>query len=151
VSEVPERTLSDRLRECQERGMGGIPREELCEYLSQIAKCLDEFARTEKLRHLALMPREIVLSEQGVRLHDFGLAELVWLPGGIAVGSINPRYAAPELVAGQVAGTSDQYSLALIYQEMLTGIHPLRNVGPRAHTPSRASGKPDLSLVPAAD
>jgi serine/threonine protein kinase len=153
VTEHVGQTLADRLREYQQKGQPGIPRDELCAYMAAVAQCLDDLAESEQLHHLSLTPREIVLTDDSLRVHDFGLAELVWLPGEIPTGSINPRYSAPELAAGRASATSDQYTLALIYQEMLTGLHPFRNVGSRSHsyTPTRPSGKPDLSLVPAHD
>src|SRR5207248_9376638 len=56
-------------------------------------------------------------------LADFGLAQLFWLPGGQPVAQRNARYSAPELFDGN-PGRSDQFSLAILYHEMLTGAHP---------------------------
>ena len=56
---------------------------------------------------------------------DFGLAAWFWLPSGQPLAEINPRYAPPELGANAVSRFCDPYSLALVYQEMLTGVHPL--------------------------
>ena len=57
-------------------------------------------------------------------LEDFGLAPLLWLPGGRPASQLNPRYAAPEVHEPVSSPTADQYSLALIYTEMLTGMYP---------------------------
>ena len=151
ISEPIECTLADRLLVCQKEGRQGIPRGELLGYLVEVAECLDDLGNTERLRHLALTPRALAPTpDQGVLILDFGLAELVWLPGGLQPASLNPRYTAPELIAGQVKPTSDQYSLALIYLEMLTGVHPLRNMSPRQLSTQKGC-RPDLSLVPAPD
>ncbi len=150
IGEVIESTLADRLIACQQKGLPGIPRAELFGYLTEVAECLDALRETSQLRHLALTPRALALMPEGVLLLEFGLAELVWLPGGIPPSSLNPRYTAPELLAGQVAATSDQYSLALIYLEMLTGVHPLRHLSPRQLATQKGC-RPDLGLVPAPD
>ena len=42
------------------------------------------------------------------------------------IGGLTPVYAAPELFDGRPNVHSDQYSLAIVYQEMLTGVLPLR-------------------------
>src|SRR5260370_3179858 len=44
---------------------------------------VDQLGDEERLRHLALTPRTLGLARQGVVIVDFGLAELIWLPGGI--------------------------------------------------------------------
>jgi hypothetical protein len=150
LSAPVEWTLADRLRECQEKRMPGVPRGELVGYLGEVAQCLDELNSRTGLSHLALTPRTLALTTDGVQVHDFGLAELVWLPGGITAAGFNPRYASPELVAGQAGPTSDQYSLALVYGEMLTGAHPLRAVNPRQPA-AQKNCRPDLALVPAPD
>ena len=41
-------------------------------------------------------------------------------------GQAQRRYTAPELVQGMVTRSCDQYSLAVIYEELLTGCHPFR-------------------------
>src|SRR5262249_40074523 len=58
----------------------------------------------------------------------------------------NVRYAAPELFTPTVGRHCDQYSLALIYAEMLTGTHPFRGLGPRIYTSE--SMTPDLAGLP---
>ena len=131
VSNPLETTLADRLRVSLAEGRPGLPRAELLGCLAEAARALDELCRDQQLHHLALTPRALALTPVGTRIVDFGLAELVWLPGGLQPAALNPRYTAPELLAGQVKPTSDQYSLALIYLEMLTGIHPFRNLSPR--------------------
>ena len=43
------------------------------------------------------------------------------------------RYAAPELFTSALSRHCDQYSLALVYAEMLTGVHPFRGLGPQTY------------------
>ena len=138
-------TLRDRAKQCQARKFPGIMRGELLEYLRSVAEVLDYLYHQHSIVHLTLNPRNLVLLADGrVQIADFGLGQLLWLPGGQAVGQGNFRYAAPEVFAGQVSRTCDQYSLALIYHEMLTGVHPLADS-------SKGRGKPNLERLPERD
>jgi serine/threonine protein kinase len=151
LSEAPDSTLLDRLRECQQAGQRGIPRRELLDNLGQIAEALDALTRRHGLQHLGLTPRQLVRKGGRLFLLDFGLIELLWLPAGHDAAALNTRYAAPELFEGQVSRQCDQYSLALIYQELLTGIHPFRNLNQRQMALARLRGRPDLGMLPALD
>jgi serine/threonine protein kinase len=151
LTDLPDSSLADRLRERRQIGQDGLPRPELLSYLRQAAEALDDLYEESRLQHLGLTPRHLALRGGRLYLLDFALAELFWLPAGNNLASLNPRYAAPELFEGQIGRRSDQYSLALIYQELLTGIHPFRNVHPRQLALPRHRGKPDLSLLPTAD
>jgi serine/threonine protein kinase len=123
------RCLRDRLQECLAAGQPGVGRDELLRWLHAAAEVLDFLQQRQKLAHLALHPRNLLLDEGRLRIADFGLVELLWLPAGQPVASLNSRYAAPELAAGQAGPACDQYSLALIYHEMLTGGLPARQAG----------------------
>ncbi len=163
ITPAPGRTLRDRFDECVAAGKPGVPREELLDYLRQAAEALDGLHRREGLRHLGLHPRALLLTEAGVLLGDFGVIELAWLPAGQSVTQLNPRYSAPELFDAPPGETADQYSLALIYAEMLSGFHPHRQrslSGVRRRAPLGASravprARPsfdlDLDLLPSAD
>jgi hypothetical protein len=75
--------------------------------------------------HTRLNPRTLVLRGEELLLADFGLAQLVFAAGGGSDRApLNARYSAPELSARQIGPQCDQYSLALIYHELLTGIYP---------------------------
>ena len=108
---------------------------------------IDYLAAQHGLHHLQLQPRLLVLNDHRLQVADFGLAHLLWVPAGQPVAQHNARYAAPELFAGQVTRSVDQYSLAVIYQEMLTGSYPYRGAGGKA----RHKIQPDLSKLPEAD
>jgi serine/threonine protein kinase len=151
ISDQRDGSLADRLNERQAAGQPGLPRDELLKYLHQVAKALDELFQDHGLQHLTLSPRAILLNGGEVRIADFGLAELIWLPAGVDAGKLNPRYSPPELFEGRALPASDQYSLALIYQEMLTGFHAFRNLSPRQIASPRLRGQPKLDLLPATD
>jgi hypothetical protein len=152
ITDPGETTLADLLRDCQRDGEAGLPRAELLDYLRQAAGALDALHQAHRLQHLTLSPRSLVLQDDALYLTDFGLAELLWLPAGHGPAALNPRYCAPELFEGQVSRGCDQYSLALIYVELLTGVHPFRGLSARQLANPRQRGKlATLELVPAAD
>jgi serine/threonine protein kinase len=168
ISEAGERTLRSRLEECQSsptsgrsRGAQGIPRLELLAHLGRAAEALDDLRQRHRLRHLALNPRCLAVSRGRLLLLDFALAELLWLPAGLQPAALNPRYAAPELFQAPPSrdarapdawgDASDQYSLALLYQELLLGVHPFRNLNARQMASPKLRGQPDLSFLPAGD
>jgi serine/threonine protein kinase len=151
ICEAGETSLFVRLKECQAAGQPGIPRSELLASLAQAADALDKLYQLYQVQHLALTPRHLASSAGRMILLDFGLAELVWLPGGIQPATLNARYAAPELFTGEVGDACDQYSLALLFQEMLVGLHPLRTLNTRQLASPRLRGQPDVSMLPALD
>lgn len=138
--QTSERTLRDESQAYRAMGMVGIPRRELLYQLRLVAETLDYFAQHRGIQHLALNPRSIELSQHSVRIVHFGLAQLVWLPANQDVAQLNARYAAPELLERRISSTCDQYSLALIYHELLTGEYPT------FAKPVRRGEPPTLSL-----
>jgi len=126
VTEAYPRTLADRFSECWREGLPGIPRPELCGYMRQLGEALDSLYLKFRMQHLALQPKSLVLHNGKLLIAGFGWAELFWVPTQQPYSMLNPRYAAPELYHNRIHGHSDQYSFALIYAEMATGIHPLR-------------------------
>src|SRR5439155_6808273 len=58
---------------------------------------------------------------------------------------------APELFEGQVSRGCDTFSLAVIWQELLTGIHPYRGQSMQPQALARSKARPDLSGLPHAD
>ncbi|MCB2154633.1 serine/threonine protein kinase [bacterium] len=83
------------------------------------------------LVHRDLKPANILLSQDGrVLVTDFGIANLIQRLGdqtedGVMIGT--PQYVAPEQLrdGSKVGFAADQYSLAVIIYEMLTGMLPM--------------------------
>jgi len=80
--------------------------------------------------HRDLKPSNLLLTPQGVKVLDFGVAKLLDADGafstrqGVVVGS--PAYMAPEVCLGEPAGPpADVYSLGLIFYHVVMGRHPL--------------------------
>ena len=141
-------TLRERWALYRAEGRRGLPRPELLVALKNVARTLDALNSRNGVPHLALHPDAVQLVNGQALTADFGLAVWFWLPSGQPLAEINSRYAPPELGANAVSRFCDPYSLALIYQEMLTGVHPL---GAGARPSARAYSQPDLSPLEPAD
>ncbi len=85
-----------------------------------------------KIVHGDLSPANIIIKPDGTPvLIDFGLgvhtADQTTVTGTVLGGT--PRYIAPEIILGEAANTaSDQYTLAIIFYELLSGCWPFANV-----------------------
>src|SRR5262249_9883118 len=84
-----------------------------------------------QLQHLDIKPQNIFLTHNHVKVADFGLVKD--LEGMVAsvTGGVTPVYAAPETFDGYVSRYCDQYSLAIVYQELLTGQRPFNGTNVR--------------------
>ena len=102
----------------------GIPREELLVYLSDAADALDFMRQSFSLQHLDIKPENLLILSGRVKVADFGLVKDVEDTSVSLVGGLTPVYAAPEVFSGHPSLHSDQYSLAIVYQELLTGVLP---------------------------
>jgi serine/threonine protein kinase len=123
-TELADRSLFQRFRECRTSGLPGIPRDELLGHLRDAAEALDYMSETHGLQHLDVKPENLLLLSGRVKVADFGLVKEVAGTGTHITGGITPIYAAPEAFDGRATRQSDQYSLAIVYQEMLTGVRP---------------------------
>jgi eukaryotic-like serine/threonine-protein kinase len=103
--------------------------EEAVEITRQIAEGLDyAYKMPEHLVHNDINPNNILFEKDGaVRLSDFGfmkaLSEVDSLSMNLSGGIVgNPAYTAPEIWdKKESASTSDVYSLACVFFEMITG------------------------------
>ena len=146
-----EQTVLHRCRICQAQRLPGIPRSELLGYLRKAAEGLDYLHNDARLHHLALTPYHLALAGDALLVADAGLAGVFGVTEFL-LATQAARYAAPELLEGLATPACDQYSLALIYCEMLTGIHPFRGQSPRRM--SKRGGerpRPALDLLSAGD
>src|SRR5664279_4732848 len=101
--------------------------ERMFSILAQTAVALD-YAHAKGIVHRDIKPANIMLSADGTaKIADFGIAKITAAENLTMTGSIvgTPHYMSPEQVQGQpVDGRSDQFSLAVIAYEMLTGEKP---------------------------
>jgi serine/threonine protein kinase len=150
VMELADRQLQDRFRECRNCGLPGIPREELLAYFADAAEALDVISAKFNLQHLDVKPANLFLVSGHVKVGDYGLVAQLEGPDAGNRG-LTPRYVAPEVLHGTPSTSSDQYSLALVYQELLTGDFPYPGRTPQQLMLQHVSGQPNLSGLPPAD
>lgn len=117
---APGGTLRDRYPEGEI-----VPLDTAITYVQQVASAL-QYAHDQGVVHLDVKPENILLGTDGqALLSDFGLARLTQHVSARVtslVGTIS--YMAPEYIQRKPQAASDQYSLALIAYEWLTGIRP---------------------------
>ena len=97
-------------------------------YVSQVASAL-QHAHDEKLIHRDIKPENMLLgSQKEVLLSDFGIAMVAessrYQSPQEVVGTV--AYMAPEQVQGKPRPASDQYSLAIVVYEWLSGSRPFQ-------------------------
>lgn len=151
VSELADRDLEHRLRECQSQGLPGIPRRELLKYMSEAAEALDLMNTEYDLQHLDIKPQNLFLIGTHIKVADFGLVKDLEGMKAKMTGGVTPLYAAPETFDGWVSRASDQYSLAIVYQELLTGQRPFTGKSVRQLMMQHLMGEADLTPLPEND
>src|SRR4029079_13570541 len=152
LTELADMSLDQRLSQCQAGGLPGIPRAELLRYMSDAAEALDFLSQRHNLLHLDIKPENLLISGDHIKVADFGLVkELATRTQNSLVSGMTPTYASPEMFDDNPSAYSDQYSLAIVYQEMLVGSLPFpgRTVAQLAKQHTQAD--PQLALLPAAD
>lgn len=151
VTELADRSLEDRFREAVAAGQKGVPRAELIGYLRDAADALDFMAEQHELQHLDVKPDNLLLQGTHAKVGDFGLTKSLEACGHSLVNGFTPLYAPPELFDGRPERGSDQYSLAIVYQTMLTGVPPFNGRSAAQLTSQHLKSPPDLSALHPSD
>jgi len=109
---------------------GGRPQlAQSADIVRQVAVALD-YAHQKGVVHRDIKPPNLLLQHQSqVKIADFGLARVMLAPKytvtGVVIGT--PEYMSPEHIdAHEVTGKSDQFSLAVIAYQLLTGTMPFQ-------------------------
>jgi serine/threonine protein kinase len=117
---------------------GPLPVEKAVEYACQILDALDA-AHRKAITHRDLKPGNILVTRQGIKLLDFGLAKQCaplsetdatrpLTQQGQVAGTL--QYMAPEQLQGREADTrSDLFSFGCVLYEMLSGKHAFEGQG----------------------
>jgi serine/threonine protein kinase len=112
---------------------GGITALEVARIVQQAASAL-QYAHDHRVIHLDVKPSNFLLRYPGdktqmpdVLLTDFGIAKLSTLTSGMSQSVRGtPAYMAPELWEGHPTPATDQYALAAMTYELMTGRQPFQ-------------------------
>src|SRR6516225_95698 len=141
--------ISTEFIECQTAGLVGIPQDTLMRYIRDAAEALDHMNEKHNLQHLDIKPRNLFLISDRVKVADFGLVKHLERQSASGIlGGVTPLYAPPETFSGAISGRSDQYSLAIVYQELLTGQRPFTGKNVRQLAQQHMQEEPELRTLP---
>jgi predicted Ser/Thr protein kinase len=138
-------------------GQPGLSLAEAVEFTLQSAEAL-QYVHDQQIVHRDVKPQNLILSDDGVVLVDFGIArqldEEEEDTGTVGIGT--PRFMAPEVFAGgTVSPRSDVFGLAATLWTLLTGKAPvyadptkLTEVVPEAGPELEATLRAGLEMVP---
>src|SRR5260370_15045272 len=120
--------------------------------MRETAEALDLMNDQFQLQPLDIKPQNLFLVFNHVKVADSGLVKGRGNKAAATItGGVPPVYAAPETFDGWLSRFSDQYSLAIVFQELLTGLRPFTGGTMRQLVLQHLQGTPDLNPLPAAD
>ncbi|MGW7533341.1 protein kinase domain-containing protein [Amycolatopsis sp. NPDC054798] len=103
---------------------GPLPAEQVAEFGAQLAEALAH-VHSHEVTHRDLKPANILMSGDGPKIADFGVARIVDATRVTDTGAVvgTAAYLSPEQVLGEQPGpASDVYALGLVLLECLTGV-----------------------------
>ena len=148
VTELAGGSLHDRYMEFRAKGFIGIAKEKLIGYIKDTADGLDFLCQQHDLQHLDVKPANLLLVADRVKVADFGLIKDIQSNSLSVMGGLTPTYAAPEMFDGRPGRFSDQYSLAIVYQELLSGTLPFRGRTTAQLANEHLHKAPNLEAIP---
>lgn len=151
VTELADGSLEDLFKQHQKSGSCGIPRETLLRHIHDTADALDYLHQQYQLQHLDVKPGNLLIIGGHVKVADFGLLKDLREAECSIVGGLTPVYAPPELFDGRPSFHSDQYSLAVMYQELLTGTRPFHGRTIAQLATQHVHGAPNIEPLPPCD
>ena len=160
-----DKSVFDRLEECRDQGLAGIPQEELLGYMEDSAEALDFLNRPDHgvhgardpdkgrpaIQHCDIKPHNLLIVGGRVQVCDFGLARMMGSDRATtAAGSF--AYAAPEcIIENEPSFATDQYSLAITYYELKTGMLPFEQQTLAAVLDAKREASLDFLELPEAE
>jgi eukaryotic-like serine/threonine-protein kinase len=151
VTELASASMKALCDKYRESGLPGIPRKELLNHLRDAADALDYLCQEHSLQHLDVKPENLMLVGGRLKVGDFGLVKDLQDVHCSSISGLTPVYAAPELFDGRPNNHSDQYSLAIVYQEMLTGSLPFEGRTTAQLAAQHLHSRPRLERLPVSD
>ncbi|QDV23689.1 protein kinase domain-containing protein [Aureliella helgolandensis] len=151
VTELAECSLLDRFEQFRRKGAPGIHRGTLLEFLRDAADALDFLSQKHSLQHLDVKPGNLLLIADRIKVADFGLVKDLHSHTQSMISGLTPSYSAPEIFDGRPDHRSDQYSLAVLYMEMLTGKLPFDGKTTGEIARQHIAKAPNLEALPPAD
>ncbi len=151
-----EKSLLDRLAECQSDGMAGIPASELIGYMQDAARGIDYLNSKSHdlglgdvgIQHGDIKPGNLMIVGGAVQVCDFGLARVLRDSRSTTI-AYTPAYAAPETITlNKPSVATDQYSLAVSYLELRCGRLPFESESAYLIAKVHTEGQLDLSALP---
>ena len=128
---VMEYAPNGTLRQRHPRGTT-VPIEVVLPYVKQVAAAL-QYAHDQKIIHRDIKPENVLIGRNDeVLLSDFGIAVVTqsmrvqMSNAGTSDTAGTASYMAPEQIMGDAVPASDQYALAIMIYEWLTGIVPFK-------------------------
>lgn len=151
VTELATSSLKQLCDQYRQSGQPGIPRRELLTHLRDAADALDYICVEHSLQHLDVKPENLLLVGGRVKVADFGLVKDLADVSSSSMGGLTPLYAAPELFEGRPNNRTDQYSLAILYQELLTGTLPYEGRTTAQLASQHLHSRPRVDSLPVGD
>jgi putative methionine-R-sulfoxide reductase with GAF domain len=109
----------------KQHGTPGLPVEHAIDYVRQTAEAL-QYVHEQQIVHRDVKPQNLILSEDGITLVDFGVARALGDEDEGTVGIGTPRFMAPEVFAGgNVSPRSDVFGLAATAWTLMVGKPPV--------------------------
>ncbi len=153
-----DQSLFDRLEECRQEGLPGIPDDELLDYLQDSAEAID-FLNSPihdlgsgpiAIQHCDIKPHNLLIVGGSVQVCDFGLARMMGSDRATTAAA-SLAYAAPEcLIEGKPSDSTDQYCLAVAFMELKTGQLPYHDLSMAAVMDAKRHEKLDFGELPKA-
>src|SRR5262249_55747927 len=152
LTELADMSLEQYAQACRAKGQPGIPRDKLLGFMADTADALDFLAERHNLQHLDIKPANLLISGGHIKVADFGLVkELASHSQNSMVAGMTPTYSSPEMFDDAPSAQSDQYSLAIVYQEMLTGVLPFPGRTAAQLANQHLHSQPQLAVLSEAD
>lgn len=113
---------------------GPLPVDRVIELMAPVSRALS-YAHERQVIHRDVKPTNILVSTEGIpKITDFGVARLygsTLTRAGRIFGT--PAYMSPEqTIGGNLTGASDQFAVATMAYELLTGERPFKGTSPTA-------------------